>query len=93
MPHPMSRASSRSPPSGQLCAPPPPLRGITRVAALKAHLAAEPETGIITATELSPGNSGDAEVAPGLLSDEPAGTEHDSQFHRAIMARKCCGSE
>ena len=41
----------------------------------KAHLAAEPETGIITATELSPGNSGDAEVAPGLLSDEPAGTE------------------
>jgi hypothetical protein len=42
---------------------------------LKAHLAAEPETGIITATELSPGNSGDAEAAPGLLSDEPAGTE------------------
>ena len=41
----------------------------------KAHLAAEPETGIITATELSPGNSGDAEAAPGLLSDEPAGTE------------------
>jgi hypothetical protein len=41
----------------------------------KAHLAAEPETGIITATELSPGNTGDAEAAPGLLRDEPPGTE------------------
>jgi IS5 family transposase len=41
----------------------------------KAHLAAEPETGIITATELTAGNTGDAEAAPGLLTDEPAGTE------------------
>jgi IS5 family transposase len=41
----------------------------------KVHLAAEPETGIITATELSPGNTGDAEAAPVLLADEPAGTE------------------
>jgi IS5 family transposase len=41
----------------------------------KAHLAAEPETGIITATDLTPGNTGDAESAPDLLSDEPAGTE------------------
>jgi IS5 family transposase len=41
----------------------------------KAHLAAEPETGIITATDLSPGNTGDAEAAPDLLGDEPPGTE------------------
>ena len=41
----------------------------------KAHLAAEPETGIITATTLSAGNTGDAEKAPGLVADEPAGTE------------------
>jgi len=41
----------------------------------KAHLAAEPETGIITATELSAGNTGDAEAAPALLTDDPAGTE------------------
>jgi hypothetical protein len=41
----------------------------------KAHLAAEPETGIITATELSPGNTGDAVSAPGLLYGEPSGTE------------------
>jgi hypothetical protein len=42
---------------------------------IKAHLAAEPETGIITAAELSPGNTGDAEAAPVLLEGEPAGTE------------------
>lgn len=41
----------------------------------KAHLAAEPDTGLITSTELTPGNVGDAEAAPGLLADEPAGTE------------------
>jgi len=40
----------------------------------KAHLAAEPETGLITATDLTPGNVGDAEAAPGLIEDEPAGT-------------------
>ena len=41
----------------------------------KAHIAAEPDTGLITATDLTPGNIGDAEAAPGLLVDEPAGTE------------------
>ena len=41
----------------------------------KAHLAAEPDTGIITATELTAGNTGDAEAAPGLIKDEPAATE------------------
>jgi IS5 family transposase len=41
----------------------------------KAHLSAEPETGLITATDLTPGNTGDAESAPGLVADEPEGTE------------------
>lgn len=41
----------------------------------KAHVAAEPDTGLITACELTAGNTGDAEAAPGLLADEPAGTE------------------
>jgi IS5 family transposase len=41
----------------------------------KAHLAAEPDTGIITATKLTAGNTGDAEAAPGLIKDEPGGTE------------------
>lgn len=41
----------------------------------KAHIAAEPDTGLITACELTAGNAGDAEAAPELLADEPAGTE------------------
>lgn len=41
----------------------------------KAHLAAEPDTGIITDTELTAGNVGDAEAAPDLLDGEPEGTE------------------
>jgi hypothetical protein len=41
----------------------------------KAHIAAEPDTGLITACELTAGDTGDAEAAPGLLADEPAGTE------------------
>lgn len=41
----------------------------------KAHLAAEPTTGIITATELTAGNTSDADAAPHLLAQEPAGTE------------------
>jgi hypothetical protein len=41
----------------------------------KAHVAAEPDTGLITATGLSAGNVGDAVAAPDLLDEEPAGTE------------------
>jgi Transposase DDE domain./Transposase domain (DUF772). len=41
----------------------------------KAHVAAEPETGIVTACSIGPGNTGDAAAASGLLVDEPAGTE------------------
>jgi IS5 family transposase len=41
----------------------------------KAHIAAEPDTGLITACGLTAGNTGDAEAAAGLLESEPAGTE------------------
>lgn len=41
----------------------------------KAHVAAEPETGLVTATDLGSGNTGDAEAAPLLIEDEPVGTE------------------
>ena len=41
----------------------------------KAHVAAEPDTGLVTACDLGAGNAGDADAAPGLLADEPAGTE------------------
>lgn len=41
----------------------------------KAHVAAEPDTGLVTACDIGPGNAGDAETAPDLIADEPAGTE------------------
>lgn len=41
----------------------------------KAHVAAEPDTGLVTACDIGPGNAGDADAAPGLIADEPAGTE------------------
>ena len=40
----------------------------------KAHIAAEPDTGLVTAADLTPGDVGDADAAMGLLVDEPAGT-------------------
>ena len=36
----------------------------------KAHIAAEPETGIITGNTITPGNTGDGEAAAQLLADE-----------------------
>ena len=41
----------------------------------KAHVAAEPETGLVTDCDLTPGNTADAGAAPGLVDDEPEGTE------------------
>jgi IS5 family transposase len=41
----------------------------------KAHIAAEPDTGLITACELTAGNTGDADAAPDLVESEPPGTE------------------
>ena len=41
----------------------------------KAHVAVEPETGLVTACDVGAGNVGDTDAAPGLIDDEPAGTE------------------
>ncbi|MCP3857793.1 MAG: IS1182 family transposase [Actinomycetia bacterium] len=41
----------------------------------KAHVAAEPDTGLITGCDLGPGNVGDTDAAPALIADEPEGTE------------------
>jgi IS5 family transposase len=41
----------------------------------KGHIAVEPDSGIITATDVTAGNVGDAQAAPDLIADEPAGTE------------------
>ena len=41
----------------------------------KGHIAVEPDTGLITACDLTAGNVGDARAAAGLLEGEPAGTE------------------
>jgi hypothetical protein len=41
----------------------------------KGHVAVEPDTGIITATDLTAGNVGDAQAAPGLIQDEEPGIE------------------
>ncbi len=41
----------------------------------KAHVATEPETGLVTDCDLTPGTTPDAEAAPGLIDDEAAGTE------------------
>ena len=40
----------------------------------KAHIAAEPDTGLVTAADLTGGDAGDADAAMGLLDGEPAGT-------------------
>jgi IS5 family transposase len=41
----------------------------------KAHIAAEPDTGLVTGYDLTPGNTSDAQTAPGLIEDEPDGIE------------------
>lgn len=41
----------------------------------KAHIAVEPETGVVTACELTAGNVGDAQAAPQLVDQEPPGLE------------------
>ena len=41
----------------------------------KAHVGVEPDTGLITACELTAGNVGDAQAAPGLLADETSPVE------------------
>jgi IS5 family transposase len=55
----------------------------------KAHIAVEPDSGLITACDLTPGNVGDAQAAMGLLEGEPQGTEvlADSAYGSADLRR------
>jgi transposase len=60
----------------------------------KAHVAVEPETGLVTACNLTSGNVGDGQAAPALLAGELAGLEvlgdsaYGSGDHRAhLLAR------
>jgi IS5 family transposase len=41
----------------------------------KAHIAVEPDTGIICGCDLTPANEGDGPTGMALIADEPAGTE------------------
>lgn len=53
----------------------------------KAHLAAEPTTGIVTACQLTPANTSDGATGIGLLADEPSPVEvyADSAYGTAEM--------
>ena len=44
------------------------LHGITGSSALKGHISVDPDSEVITATGVTPGNSGDAEAAEGLIA-------------------------
>jgi len=46
-----------------------------RTDGFKAHLATEPDTGIVTALKLTPANHADGPVGVGLMQDEPDGLE------------------
>jgi IS5 family transposase len=61
----------------------------------KGHIAVEPDTGLITACALTPGNVGDARAATGLLEGEPAGTEvlADSAYGSGELRRTLAGSQ
>lgn len=53
----------------------------------KAHVAAEPDTGLVTACAIGAGNAGDTEAAPDLVDGEPPGTEvlGDSAYSAATF--------
>jgi len=61
----------------------------------KAHMAVEPDTGLITACDLTPGNVGDAQAAVGLLEGEPVGTEvlADSAYGSGELRRSLWANE
>lgn len=60
----------------------------------KFHAAVEPDTGLITAVDVTAGNVGDAQAAPALIADMPAGTEvlgdsaYGSGEFRALLRRR-----
>lgn len=59
----------------------------------KAHVAVEPETGLVTAVALTPGNTPDAEVALDLLEDEEAPVEvlADSAYGSGRLRARLAG--
>jgi Transposase DDE domain len=61
----------------------------------KGHIAADPDSEIITATEVTPGNSGDAEAAEDLLTDvlPGPGTEDGAQARAADRAGAGTGEQ
>jgi hypothetical protein len=59
----------------------------------KGHIAIDPDTEIITATEVTPGNSGDAEVAERLLTDIlPAEAEAEADDQAAVYGDAAYGA-
>jgi hypothetical protein len=59
----------------------------------KGHLAADPDSEIITATEVTPGNSGDAEVAHTLLADIlPSEAEAEAEDRSAVYGDAAYGA-
>jgi hypothetical protein len=57
----------------------------------KAHLAVEPETGLVCAAALTPANAADGPTGVGLLAGEPAGLEvlGDSAYGVGRPAARC----
>jgi hypothetical protein len=60
----------------------------------KGHIAAGPDSEIITATAVTPGNSGDAEAAAGLLTDLLAASQVGpaGENQPAVYGDAACGS-
>jgi len=59
----------------------------------KGHLAEDPDSEIITATEVTPGNSGDAEVAENLLADIlPSEAEAEAEDGAAVYGDAAYGA-
>jgi Transposase DDE domain/Transposase domain (DUF772) len=61
----------------------------------KAHVAVEPETGLVTACELTAGNVGDAQAAPGLIAHETERLEilADSAYGAGEFRATLAGAE
>ncbi len=69
MPSSLSTPVGRSPPPTGAPRPAAAQRGITRSAALKGHVAVDPDSEIVTDTVVSAGNVGDAAVSEDLIED------------------------
>ena len=69
MPRHRARTPADHPPDQAIDEEPDTLRGITGNSALKGHLAIDPDSEVITATAVTPGNTGDADPAPRLIAD------------------------